>query len=327
METVRRILVHVCKDRAAPNRAHFLQSVTGQFSDGADEAKVNWSLETNQFVLSKGQKTGSVLLKRPAFCPIKHLSVSEAAAIPLDIQQRGVDVGVAVLLQSADQRVLLTRRSLNLRVFPNIWVPPGGHMEPDETVTNHRSVSIQSNPIHTVSVSVCVCVCVCVCVAPGCRPQGVARGNGRSPGIRGRLSNDTGTVGGPPLRHHVVSYVLVLSPLTHLQLQATLRPSPAEVSACVWVDAPLGGAIVSSVDGEEGEVRGDDLPSSVSAWEVTAGGALSVSMLPLSVLLSRAPVSGPDVERVSTGTKFALELWLKSLETCDLGVPGLTCDH
>ncbi|XP_075994515.1 m7GpppN-mRNA hydrolase NUDT17 isoform X2 [Genypterus blacodes] len=305
METVRRILVHVCKDRAAPNRAHFLQSVTGQFSDGADEAKVNWSLETNQFVLSKGQKTGSVLLKRPAFCPIKHLSVSEAAAIPLDIQQRGVDVGVAVLLQSADQRVLLTRRSLNLRVFPNIWVPPGGHMEPDETLLDAGLRELREET------------------------GVVLASEDVSPTILGLWESvyPPFLSSGPPLRHHVVSYVLVLSPLTHLQLQATLRPSPAEVSACVWVDAPLGGAIVSSVDGEEGEVRGDDLPSSVSAWEVTAGGALSVSMLPLSVLLSRAPVSGPDVERVSTGTKFALELWLKSLETCDLGVPGLTCDH
>lgn len=52
--------------------------------------------------------------------------------------------------------------------------------------------------------------------------------------------------------------------------------------------------------------------------QVTAEGALIDSTLPLTVLLSQAPVSGPDVERVSTGTKFALELWLKTLETPDL---------
>lgn len=56
--------------------------------------------------------------------------------------------------------------------------------------------------------------------------------------------------------------------------------------------------------------------SSVS--QVSTEGALSDSTLPVSVLISRAPDSGPDVERVSTGTKFALELWLKSLETSDL---------
>lgn len=61
--------------------------------------------------------------------------------------------------------------------------------------------------------------------------------------------------------------------------------------------------------------------SSVS--QVSTEGALSDSTLPLTVFVSRAPVSGPDVERVSTGTKFALDLWLKSLETPD---PSLTSD-
>ncbi|KAF7644701.1 hypothetical protein LDENG_00217220, partial [Lucifuga dentata] len=133
MEKVRRILVHVCKDAAPPCKTHFLQSVVGQFADGADEVEVNWKLEKNQFILYRGGG-GAIPLKRPAFCPIKHLSVTEAAAIPLDVQQRGVDVGVAVLLQSANQRVLLTRRVENLCIFPNVWVPPGGHIEPDETL-------------------------------------------------------------------------------------------------------------------------------------------------------------------------------------------------
>ncbi|KAF7642956.1 hypothetical protein LDENG_00247520 [Lucifuga dentata] len=145
---------------------------------------------------------------------------------------------------------------------------------------------------------------------------------------------------GLPVRHHVVSYLLLHSSLTHLQLQAALRPAPAEVSACLWADAPLVRAIVAAVDGEDGEVlwadaplvraivaavdgedgevRHDDLPTSVAVSEVSADSALSASMLPLSVLLSRAPVSGPDLERVSTGTKFSLELWLRRLETSDL---------
>lgn len=47
------------------------------------------------------------------------------AATPLEVQQRGVDLGVALVLQTADDRVLLTRRAKDLRVFPNVWVPPG----------------------------------------------------------------------------------------------------------------------------------------------------------------------------------------------------------
>ncbi|XP_058504881.1 nucleoside diphosphate-linked moiety X motif 17 isoform X2 [Solea solea] len=137
MDKVRRILVYVCKDRASPQRAQFVQSVTGYFSDDdEDQVEVKCSLDKNRLVLFRGDggQGGGVTLKRPAFCPIKHLSVTEAAAIPLDVQQRGVDVGVAILLQTANQRVLLTRRAKELRIFPNVWVPPGGHMEPDETL-------------------------------------------------------------------------------------------------------------------------------------------------------------------------------------------------
>lgn len=59
------------------------------------------------------------------------------------------------------------------------------------------------------------------------------------------------------------------------------------------------------------------MTSVCSVWQVSSDGALSDASLPLAVLISRAPISGPDVERVSTGTKFALELWLKTLETPD----------
>lgn len=58
-----------------------------------------------------------------------------------------------------------------------------------------------------------------------------------------------------------------------------------------------------------------DLTCVSSVSQVSAEGALSDSTLPVAVFINRAPVSGPDVERVSTGTKFALELWLKSLES------------
>uniref|UniRef100_A0A3B4WL38 Nudix hydrolase domain-containing protein n=1 Tax=Seriola lalandi dorsalis TaxID=1841481 RepID=A0A3B4WL38_SERLL len=88
------------------------QSITGHFMDGGDdEVEVNCSLEKNQFILFRGDKGQGIPLK--------------AAAIPLDVQQRGVDVGVAILLQTANQRVLLTRRAKELRIFPNVWVPPG----------------------------------------------------------------------------------------------------------------------------------------------------------------------------------------------------------
>ena len=38
---------------------------------------------------------------------------------------RGIDVGAAVILESGDGKILLTRRGDHLHTFPGIWVPPG----------------------------------------------------------------------------------------------------------------------------------------------------------------------------------------------------------
>ncbi|XP_041650322.1 nucleoside diphosphate-linked moiety X motif 17 isoform X3 [Cheilinus undulatus] len=274
-----------------------LKSLTGHFSDGGDdEVEVTYSLEKNQFLLSRGETGRRVPLKRPAFCPIKHLSAKEATAIPLDIQERGVDVGVAILLQTTNQRVLLTRRANELRIFPNVWVPPGGHVEPDETLLDAGLRELQEE------------------TGLKLEPEEV------SPKILGLWESVYPPMlsRGLPQRHHIVIYMLLHSSLSHLQLQASLSPSPAEVSACLWADDQLVRAIVSAVDGEDAEVPVDHLPSSVSVSQVSSDGVLCDSSLPLTVFISRAPSSGPDLERVSTGTKYALELWLKSLETPDL---------
>ncbi|KAI5942500.1 Nucleoside diphosphate-linked moiety X motif 17 [Manis javanica] len=51
---------------------------------------------------------------------------------------RGVDLGVAVILQSSDLTVL-TRRTRTLSVLPNLWVPPGGHVELDEELLDGKT--------------------------------------------------------------------------------------------------------------------------------------------------------------------------------------------
>uniref|UniRef100_A0A3Q3X1T0 m7GpppN-mRNA hydrolase NUDT17 n=1 Tax=Mola mola TaxID=94237 RepID=A0A3Q3X1T0_MOLML len=292
MDKVRRILVRVCKEQTP-----FVQSVTSHFADyGADEAQVSCSLERNQLILSRGEAGRRLPLKRPAFCPIKHLSAAEAAAIPLDVQQRGIDVGVAIILQTANQKVLLTRRAKELRIFPNVWVPPGGHVEPDETLLDAGLRELKEETGLKLE-------------AKEASPQILGLWESVYPPLLSR---------GPPQRHHVVVYVLLRSSLSDLQLQASLSPSPAEVSACLWADRRLVGAIVSAVDGEDGELELDHLPSGISVSQVAADGALSDTTLPVTVFVSRVPACGPDLERVSTGTKFALELWLRSLETPDL---------
>lgn len=73
------------------------------------------------------------MFQHPSFCPIKHLSPLEDSRLPDEIKHRGIDVGAAVLLESADNKILLTRRSIKLRTFPGVWVPPGNYIATKDT--------------------------------------------------------------------------------------------------------------------------------------------------------------------------------------------------
>ncbi|KYQ93283.1 NUDIX hydrolase family protein [Tieghemostelium lacteum] len=44
-----------------------------------------------------------------------------------------IKVGVSVVIQDRNDRILITRRSNQLRIFPGIWVNAGGHMEKGES--------------------------------------------------------------------------------------------------------------------------------------------------------------------------------------------------
>lgn len=66
--------------------------------------------------------------QRPLFCPFAALDQQPEVSRTEPLTNRGVDLGVAVILQSSDQTVLLTRRTCTLRISPNLWVPPGEHL-------------------------------------------------------------------------------------------------------------------------------------------------------------------------------------------------------
>ncbi|KAM9724077.1 nucleoside diphosphate-linked moiety X motif 17-like isoform 2-T2 [Menidia menidia] len=157
------------------------------------------------------------------------------------------------MLQTANQRLLLTRRAPQLRIFPNLWVPPGGHVEPDESLLDA--------------------------------------------GLR-ELEEETGLRLDPE----------GLDPQILGLWEASLSPAPSEVSACLWADGVLAKAAV------DGELR-DQQPISVT--EVSLDGSLTQTSVPAAVFSSVPAAGGPDLERVSTGTKFALELWLRTLKGPD----------
>ncbi len=87
--------------------------------------------------------------QRPEFCPVSNLTDEDKISIPEEIRCRGVDVGSVAIVESCDGRVLLIRRPLTQRTFPGVWVPPGGHVEANETVHLSPSHDLHLNFICT----------------------------------------------------------------------------------------------------------------------------------------------------------------------------------
>ena len=48
-------------------------------------------------------------------------------------EPKPVSPAVCMVIESEDNKFLLTKRSFNL-IFPGAWVFPGGHLEPNETL-------------------------------------------------------------------------------------------------------------------------------------------------------------------------------------------------
>ncbi|NWV04008.1 NUD17 protein, partial [Ptilonorhynchus violaceus] len=248
---------------------------------------VSCGLQRGHFLVSDVPFPGSAVtvLKRPPFCPAK------LGGAPREEpgEHPGVAAAVAVLLEDTCGHVLLTRRASTLRHFPNVWVPPGGHVEPGEEL-----------------------------VAAGLRELAEETGLHLEPGtfswrLLGLWESLFPPVlsRGPPRCHHIVTYLGLRSAEPREHLQARLCPSPSEVSAVAWLEPPVLEAIAATEDGAEGSGSGSfpgELPPTVGITELSADGFRS-SQIPTGILLRRAPAHGPDLERVSTGTKFALGRW------------------
>ncbi|XP_051848797.1 nucleoside diphosphate-linked moiety X motif 17 isoform X1 [Antechinus flavipes] len=113
-----------------PEPAGFARSVCGRLGLGAGPGpwQVYCGLQPGRLLLSDSSFSGATAqlpLQRPPFCPFLALEQRPPGA-PLLKQppDRGVDLAVAVILQSRDQTVLLTRRASSMHTAPNLWVPP-----------------------------------------------------------------------------------------------------------------------------------------------------------------------------------------------------------
>ncbi len=53
---------------------------------------------------------------------------------PLVFSDRLFKLAVCLALVDVDQKVLLTRRNIKMKIFPHAWVLPGGHVDPGESL-------------------------------------------------------------------------------------------------------------------------------------------------------------------------------------------------
>ncbi|XP_070541749.1 nucleoside diphosphate-linked moiety X motif 17-like [Ptychodera flava] len=285
-----RVWVYLRKGvESQPQRARFIQSIFDYFGLHGHVGEVSCHLEDNKLIISDCGKD-QVCLKRPSFCPIHCINQEDVQSISDDILQRGVDVGVVTLLKSRDRRVLLTRRAKHLRIFPGIWVPPGGHVEINESLFEaglrefHEETGLQLDPKE--------CPGQILCLWESVYPPYLSRGL--------------------PRRHHIVVYLSISCADNHDVLDERIRLQPEEVEASAWLTEEMVRAIVArDEDATDMEITAD-LPKTFRA-KVLKNSKEEDTDLEMSVLLSKAPLSGQDIERVSTGTKFALARWLNTL--------------
>uniref|UniRef100_A0A673TKI2 m7GpppN-mRNA hydrolase NUDT17 n=1 Tax=Suricata suricatta TaxID=37032 RepID=A0A673TKI2_SURSU len=226
-----RVLLLVSGRSESPS---FAQSVCGLLGAGPGLGRwpAHCAWKQGRLVLSDQPFPGAwarLPLQRPPFCPFAALDQqlrARGAELP---RNRGVDLGVAVLLQSSDQAILLTRRTRTLRVSPNLWVPPGGHVEPDEELLDGGLRELQEESGLQL-------------------PQGqfswVPLGLWES-AYPPRLS------WGPPKYHHIILYLLVASRESQQQLQARIQPNPSEVSAFMWLGPDIAAVVAATENGTE----------------------------------------------------------------------------
>jgi len=249
-----------------------------------NEVEIHCDLAPQGLLLSKkDQKCSrdSVILRHPPFCPMLHLSQELKEKVKSQ-SHIGVSVAVAVILESSDTKVLLTRRPPHMRTFPNVWVPPGGGSEESETIieTGLRELKEETGlDIGNYSMKFATPLCLWESVYPALLAKG------------------------DPKRHTMVVYLHVFVEKTSQDLIQDIRLDPQETNAYMWLDLKE----VNYTCDYSLSLNKDD---SIMVHELKNDSVNVVKVVKnYDILRADLPTTSGtfDVERISTGTRFALE--------------------
>lgn len=269
------------------------------------EAQVSFTLSNNCLILSPCNEKNSYVLRRAAHCPFVQMTENDLIRLPAQTKSRGVDVAVSTLVQSADKYVLLTRRAAHMRTFPRVWVPPGGHIDLNESIKDAGLRELHEET--GISVQTCNSNVEILCLWESAFPPSL---------LWGTL----------PSRHHVLLYTFVEDKRTAEEITKTIKLQADEVDQCAWVCPHLAFHLISS---DSQFINVFDPPSAAcdevnctkvfsSPAEAKSLGAVLIDGSTIRRSIEVAPMLNPfsleqkDRERISTGTKFALKMWLET---------------
>jgi len=313
MASAKVLILFQPKDSSSPILINFSESVVDlalgntENYKHADQVQVCYKFDGTHFVIAASdnllfQKTASsriALLARSPFCPIKTLRGDVLPNLSPTTQNQGVNIGVSLLYESSDNNILLTQRTVKMRTFPNVWVPPGGHIDVDE--------SLEKAVLREMEEETGIYIDATACPLPELSVLGLWE-SAYPPFISW----------GSPTRHHIVVYLHLKQNKMAYEVNSSIKLQATEVSCCSWICECVAKRIVES----DPQFRVDQSIATCSSRSCYAdslslpgaivknGATKVIAGMPLSPLLNQATES--NAERVSTGTKFALKRWLEN---------------
>lgn len=295
-----RVLVHLRRatQEAPYSCARFSECILDSLGL-AGEGLVECSLQDNRLLLqspaesnistSTGNTKPSLYkIMHPPFCPIHHLDEEGRDCLPPEIVERGVDVGVAVLLESSDHKLLLTHRAEHMRTFPSIWVPPGGHVEDGESLEEAALRELEEET--------------------GLLVTEEERKSSHILGLWESVFPPVLSMGDPK-RHHIVVYLHITLGKTSEQLNKEFKLCPEEVDAAAWLSVNLIRLAAFNED-QDDKSEADDCSELIPVTLVNKDGEHVEGTVESSTLTRTQESHQLTPGRISTGSRYALSLWL-----------------